>query len=302
MMKELLQQADVLKKLVVWGNAQPSLRAMILTSSRARPGGPVDLLSDYDVILAVTDADRFGREEAWLSDYGRPMVRWGDQSELYGLTTYFRGVLYEDYIKIDYSVWPDALLERVTAQATLPDGLDVGYQVLLDQDGRTAGWKPPSYKAHIPARPTEAEFQALVEEFWWTTTYVAKSLWRDELVFARFCLDYDIKLGVIRRLLEWRLEIDHDWAIKPGVHGRGLKQLLPAGIWSELAATYVGPDIEANWDALFRSAVLFRRVASEVGVAFGYAYPQQLDDAVSAYLNAVRKLPRSIEPPHSGDT
>src|SRR6266566_8130126 len=28
----------------------------------------------------------------------------GDQSTIYGLTTLFRGVLYEDYVKIDYSV------------------------------------------------------------------------------------------------------------------------------------------------------------------------------------------------------
>src|SRR5579884_918228 len=138
-MEALPGEADVLEKLVAWGSARPSIRAMILTSSRARPGGPVDLLSDYDVILAVTDAERFGQHDDWLSDYGQPMVRWGDQSELFGLTTYFRGVVYEDYVKIDYTVWPDALLERVSAQSALPDGLDVGYRVLLDKDGRTAG-------------------------------------------------------------------------------------------------------------------------------------------------------------------
>ena len=171
---------------------------MILTSSRARQDGLVDLLSDYDVILAVADAVHFGREESWLSDYGKPMVRYSDQSELYHVTTYFRGVLYEDYVKIDYSVWPAALLERISAEATLPDQLDVGYLVLLDKDSRTSGWKQPSYRAHIPDRPTGAEYQRLVEVFWWTTTYVAKSLWRDELVFARWCLDQEIKLGVLR--------------------------------------------------------------------------------------------------------
>src|SRR5436309_13139309 len=108
-MMQIPQEKEVVDKLVAWGTAHPLIRAMILTSSRARPDGPVDLLSDYDVILAATDAERFGREDAWLSDYGRPMVRWGDQSELYGLTTYFRGVLYEDMVKNDYSLWPDAL-------------------------------------------------------------------------------------------------------------------------------------------------------------------------------------------------
>lgn len=300
-MELLPREADVLAKLVAWGDTQPSIRAMILTSSRARPDGPVDLLSDYDVILAVTDAEQFGREEAWLSDYGLPMVQWGDQGELYGLTTYFRGVVYADYVKIDYSIWPVALLKEVSARVALPDGLDVGYRVLLDKDGGTTGWKPSSYQAHIPARPTEAEYRALVEEFWWGTTYVAKSLWREELVFAKWCLDCDTKLEAMRRLLEWRIEIDHDWSVKPGVHGRGLERLLPADVWADFASTYVGTDIEANWAALFRTTALFRQVAKGVGGALGYAYPQAVDDQVNVYLNAVWQLPRSIESPPSQD-
>jgi aminoglycoside 6-adenylyltransferase len=292
MLLALPPEADVLEKLIAWGNAQPSVRALILSSSRARPDGPVDLLSDYDLILAVTDPERFGRNDDWVFDYGPPLTRWGDESELLGLGTYFRGVVYEDYVKIDYTVWPDALLERVSDQADLPDELDAGYRVLLDKDGRTSGWKPPTYRAYIPVPPTEAQYRALIEEFWWNTTYVAKSLWRDELVFARFCLDHEIKLDVLRRLLEWRIEIDRGWRVRPGVWGRGLKRLLPADLWSELADTYVGPDIKDNWAALWRTVALFRRVAMEVGAALGYAYPQLLDDRMSTCLQGVRELPR----------
>lgn len=292
MMQALPQEKDVLEKLVAWGNAQPSIRAMILTSSLARPDGPVDLLSDYDLIFATTEAERFARDDAWVFDYGEPMVRWGDQGEMYGLTTYFRGVVYQDYIKIYYSIWPDALLERISAQEALPEELDAGYRVLLDKDGRTATWKPPSYKAFIPARPTEAEYLAVIEEFWWNATYIAKSFWRDELVFAKWCLDCDTKQISMLRMLEWCFEIDHNWSVRPGVLGRRLKRLLSADIWSELASTYVGPEIEANWDALYRTAALFRRVAKEVGDALGYTYPQALDDRVSAYLKAVQELPQ----------
>jgi hypothetical protein len=116
----LSQETDVLNKLREWGHAELSVRAMILTGSRARPDGPVDRFSDYDLILAVTEAERFGREDAWQFAYGEPMVRWGDQSELYGRTTYFRGVLYADGVKVDYSVWPDELLQRSADQAVLP--------------------------------------------------------------------------------------------------------------------------------------------------------------------------------------
>jgi len=49
-MQTLPQEAAVLHKLVAWGTAQPRVPGhdMILTSSRARADGTVDLLSDYD--------------------------------------------------------------------------------------------------------------------------------------------------------------------------------------------------------------------------------------------------------------
>jgi aminoglycoside 6-adenylyltransferase len=248
----------------------------------------VDALSDYDVVVAVTDADAFVRDEAWQFAYGQPAVRWGDKGELYGAKTYFRGVIYDDAVKIDYTVWPVELLQRVAAQERLPDMLDVGYRVLLDKDGATSGWPSPTYRAHIPARPTEQEYRELVEEFWWGATYVAKALWREEVVFAKFVLDHDMKFGALRRFLEWRIEIEHDWSVRPGAYGRGLEHWLPSDLRSELARTYVGAEIEENWAALFRTTALFRRIATEVGESLGYAYPQRVDDQVTAHLHAVQ--------------
>ena len=288
---QIPEEKEVVNKLVAWGAAHPLIRAMILTSSRTRPDGPVDLVSDYDLILAVSDVASFVSDNGWISGYGKPMVRWGDESEMHGLVTYFYGLVYQDYVKIDYSIWPVQLLERIAASNSLPDQLDVGYRVLFDKDRRTAGWKRASYQAHIPAKPTEVEYRALVEEFWWGATYVAKSLWRDDLVFAKWVLDQDLKLETMRRMLEWRIEIDHNWSIKPGIHGRGLKQLLPPKIWSEFAATYLPLDNRKTWVALDRVIALFRVVALDVGKALGYTYPQQVDDMVSAYLEAIRKMP-----------
>lgn len=290
-MPPLPDEADVLARLVAWGEAQPLIRALVLTSSRARADDSVDLLSDYDVIVAVSDATAFAADEAWTSGYGQPLVRWSDKHELYGVTTHFHGVVYADGVKVDYTIWPDALLERISQAADLPEDLDVGYRMLLDKDGRASGWPAPTYRAHIPAQPTEAEYRALVEEFWWDTTYVAKSLWRREIVFAKFSLDYDAKFGALRRFLEWRIELDHDWSLRPGAYGRGLEEHLPADFWSQLSGTYVGTEIEDNWNALLRTTALFRRVAVEIGDKLGYPYPHDVDEAVTAHLEGVRRLP-----------
>ncbi len=92
-------------------------------------------------------------------------------------------------------------------------------------------------------------------------------------------------------MLEWRIELDHDWSLVPGKLGRGLERLLPAQVSSELAGTYVGSEIGDNWAALFRTGALFSRVAKDVGAALGYPYPQQVEDAITAHLQAVRDLP-----------
>jgi aminoglycoside 6-adenylyltransferase len=284
----LPDENEVLARLVAWGEREDAIRALVLTSSRARGDDTVDELSDYDLIVVVRDVAPFADGYGWEVAHGTPVARWGDEHTVLGERTVFRGVVYEDGVKVDYSFWPESLLERVAEADELPADLDVGYRVLLDKDGRTAGWAAATYRAHIPARPSRGEYEALVEEFWWSVTYVAKALRRGEVVFAKFVLDYDAKLGPLRRFLEWRIEIEHGWSLRPGAYGRGLERLVDAETAAELAATYVGAEVEENWEALFRMTALFRRVAKEVGVALGYQYPQAADDAVSAYLAAVR--------------
>lgn len=289
----LPDEGIVLERLRAWGAADESVRALVLTSTRANPLAAVDPWSDFDVIAAVRDADTFVAGGAWESAYGRRLVGWGDEHELFGLTAYFRGVVHEDGVRIDWTIWPEELLDRVGAHADLPAVLDVGYRVLLDEDGRTAGWPAPTYRAHVPRPPAETEYRAVVEEFWWDALYVAKALWRGHVVQAKFSLDYDAKLVALRRLLEWRIELDRDWALAPGAYGKGIERLLPPGVWPELAATYVGAGIEENWEALDRTTALFRRVALEVGAALGHAYPQDVDDGVTAQLRAIRAHPRA---------
>lgn len=288
----LPRENDVIARLVAWVEQNDSIRALVLTSSRARDDGTTDLLSDYDVIVAIRDHEAFARDRGWTSAYGRPLAHWEDEHFIEGSITYFRGVMYEDGTKIDYTLWPEHVLDKVAESVALPADLDVGYRVLVDKDGRTASWHAPTYRAHLPTKPTQDEYEAAVHEFWWDTTYVAKSLWRGELFFAKFMLDYDTKFVAFRRLLEWKVELAHDWSLRPGSHGRGLERLLPTETWDALAATYVGTDIEDNWNALLRTTTLFREVAIEVGQALGFRYPQHVDDAVTAHIAAVRNLPQ----------
>ncbi|HMN28053.1 MAG TPA: aminoglycoside 6-adenylyltransferase, partial [Caldilineaceae bacterium] len=236
---------DPLDTLRRWANAQESVCAMLLTSTRAVPQATVDRYSDYDVILVVDDIHPYYADRSWLEEFGEVLVSYWDpihRGPDDDLERFANVIQFTSGLKIDFTLWPVALLQRIAAAAALPAELDAGYLVLLDKEQLTAGLRPPTYQAYIPARPSEQAFQTLVEEFFSDAPYVAKSLWRDELMPAKLCLDYDMKHVYLRQLLEWRVEIDHNWSAPVGALGKGLKKRLPPAIWSYLEGAFAGAD------------------------------------------------------------
>src|SRR5918912_3839456 len=106
-----------------------------------------------------------------------------------------------------------------------------------------------SCRAYLPPKPSAQRYQDVVEEFWYETTYVAKYLWRDELVAARTVLDGILRREVLQPMLEWLIEVEHDWSVNPGTLGRSLKRYVRPAVWAQLEQTYAGPAMEANWRA-----------------------------------------------------
>ncbi|MDQ3693122.1 MAG: aminoglycoside 6-adenylyltransferase [Chloroflexota bacterium] len=289
-MRLATDEAEVLAKIERWASGHDLIRLVLLTSSRAVPNGPVDLLSDYDIVLVVSEPEAFAETAEWVHGFGAPLIIVRDRESPDGIEKQSCMVLYDDGTKVDYSVWPLTVLAAIRTTGRLPEEFDVGYRVLLDKDGLAGELPPATYQAHIPAPPTAAEYRGVVEELWWVATYVAKYLWRDEFLPARVILDYELKYLLLRRLLEWQIELDHQWSIRPGFFGRGLQRSLDPETWAEFEATYTGADREQSWAALFRTIALFRRLAIGVGRDLGHEYPRELETKMMSYLRQIRDL------------
>ena len=287
------KEHDVVSSLVQWAESKVDIRAMLLTSTRTNPHVTVDEFSDYDVILAVTDCRQYSESDDWLADFGKVLTVYRDPIRTeFGLEKFCRVTHYEDGTKIDYTVYPVDLLKRIAEEPELPTHLDVGYAVLVDKDKLTEQLKPPTYKAYIPVIPTEKEYQTLVEEFFSETIYVAKHICRDDLMPLKYCLDFMAKQKHLRRMLEWRVELNHNWSLKPGAYGKNLKKYVAPAIWSELESTYVGAGKDENWEALFKTISVFREVAIEIADYLSYSYPFSLDQRVVKYLDKIKGLYR----------
>ncbi|MBN1876456.1 MAG: aminoglycoside 6-adenylyltransferase [Anaerolineae bacterium] len=284
---------DITPILIQWATEHEAVRVMLITSNRGRPHAHIDVLSDYDVILIMQDIYPFVVDRTWLNDFGDPLVVYWDPVEpdpIFNIDQCGNVTQYADGLKIDFTFWPVELFKRILAAPELPAELDAGYRVLLDKDGMTNTMRTPTFTAYVPIPPSYEAYQTFINDFLSDAPYVAKYLWRDELLPAKWCLDYDMKHIYLRQMLEWRLEIDHGWAIPVGNLGKGLKKNLPSDIWAQLEETYVGAHIEDNWDALVRTMALFRQVAIEVGTYLGYTYPDELHQRVNAYIEQIKQM------------
>ena len=286
-------QEDVFATLIQWAEQRPTVRAMLLTSTRAIPNAAVDFLSDYDVILIVDDIRPFYEDRSWLDDFGEVLIVYWDPlypGPQYGMERTANVTQYVDGLKIDFTLWPLELFQKIVQAPALEAELDAGYRVLLDKDNLTKRLKPPTYKAYIPTRPTNEAYQLLINDFFTDVPYMGKCLLRGELLPAKWCLDYDMKHVHLRPMLEWLVGVRYDWTVTTGSLGKGLKKQLPPDVWSQLENTYAGGNIQENWEALFRTIALFRQVAIEVGAGLGYEYPRVLDRRVTTYVRNMQSL------------
>jgi aminoglycoside 6-adenylyltransferase len=273
-----VEQPEMIERFTRWSEGQQLVRAMLLTSTRSIPGGAVDQFSDYDVILVMGDILTFHEEHGWLEAFGPVLAVYHDPlREEYGTQTSGYVVQYADGLKIDFTLWPAAVLQAIVSSADLPEELDAGYLVLLDKDGLARQLKPPTYRAYIPRPPDEAAFLEKIENFFVDAVYVAKYLRRDDLPGAKVVLDYFIRVENLIPMLEWHAAIDHDWKLKTGIYGRGLKRRLRPDLWERFERTYAGAGIAENRRALWETVALFRDSAREVAVRMGFAYPEALD-------------------------
>ncbi len=284
----MIAEKEMLARFVRWGEEREDVRAMVLTSTRTTPGGYVDEFSDYDIIIYTRDILPYFQSRDWLEYFGHVLVLYRDPiSEEFGFKSFAYITQFEDGLKIDFTLAEAGQLPAVAADAQrngLSPDLDLGYKVLLDKDHLSAGLPEPTHRAFIPGRPTQVEFETEVEVFFHEATYVAKHLRRDDLMPAKFNLDHMMKGENLRQMLEWHMQLTRNWSQKAGAYGKRLKRYTRPDLWAELERTYVGPGADENWDAMFATIDLFRKVALEVGQALGLAYPMEMDRRATAYL------------------
>ena len=291
-MEQAAPDDKMINQLTEWAKQRESVRVVILTSTRAIPGGHVDAYSDYDVVVVTDDVREMATDLGWQDHFGEVLISYWDPVEedvTTGAASASNITNYVNGLKIDFGLWTPRHFSDMTSGPDPDEEFDAGYRVLVDKDGLTADLPAPTFTSFVPIRPDEEEFLRLITDFLIGVPYVAKNLLRDELLPMKWVLDFDMRYTYLVPMLQWRVECDHDWSLKGGNLGKGLKAHLAEDVWTDLEGTFTGSDPESNWQALFAMIDLFDRVAREVAGLLAYSYPAELVSSVAAHAQQMRE-------------
>jgi aminoglycoside 6-adenylyltransferase len=263
------------------------IRAVVLNGSRANPHAAPDPFQDYDVVYLVTDVTPFRRNFDWIRRFGELMILQTPDDMEDPPPSDHAGYAYlmqfADGNRIDLGIFPVGGHAQFTQ-----DSLSV---LLLDKDGAVGPAPPPSDRDYLPKPPTAKQFADCCNEFWWVCPYVAKGLWRDQIVYAKYMLDQVLRTQLMR-MLTWHTGLRTGFSRDLGGFGKYLPRYLEPELWEQFRRTYADASCDNNWEALFAMCSLFRNAALAIAQHFGFEYPIGDDGRGSAHLKHVRELPR----------
>ena len=258
MMNLILQIADTLE-----------VEAIALSGSRTNPQASKDKFQDYDVVYIVDDLEDLISDLSWLDQFGKRII---EQEVTLGHRRLYL-MFFEDGNRIDLTLCPkEYIQEWVDSEAN--------FEVIKDDKGLFEAYQPNS-KRYWTVPPTEEEFAASCNEFWWVSAYVVKAIRRNQLIYATDHL-YGICQQELLKVLAWQVTSDRG-VVDIGKNYKYLFQYLPAGQEKEFSALLALSSFEKITQSLFSTMGLFNREAQILAQKMGFTYDKEVAEKMIAY-------------------
>ena len=251
------------------------VEAVALSGSRINPQTQEDEFQDYDVVYIVENLNDLLSDLSWLDQFGMRLI---EQHNVLGHRRLYL-MLFEDGNRIDLTLCPkESIQEWVDSEAN--------FEVIKDDKGLFEAYQPNS-KRYWTAPPTEEEFAASCNEFWWVSAYIVKAIRRNQLIYATDHL-YGICQQELLKVLAWQVTSDRG-VVDIGKNYKYLFQYLQAEQEKEFSALLDLSSLEKVSQFLFATMKLFDCEAQKLAKKMGFAYDQEVAEKMMRY--AKEKLP-----------
>ena len=245
------------------------VEAVALSGSRSDIHSLRDEFQDYDVVYIVENLEDLISDLSWLDQFG---IRLIEQHNVLGHRRLYL-TLFEDGNRIDLTLCPkEHIQEWVDSEAN--------FEVIKDDKGLFEAYQPNS-KRYWTAPPTEEEFAASCNEFWWVSAYIVKAIRRNELIYATDHL-YGICQQELLKVLAWQVTSDKG-VVDIGKNYKYLFQYLPAEQEKEFSALLDLSSFDKITQSLFATMGLFNREAQILAQKMGFTYDKEVAEKMISY-------------------
>mgnify|MGYP000853683336 CR=1 FL=1 len=245
------------------------VEAVALSGSRTTPDSPKDEFQDYDVVYIVENLEELISDLSWLDQFGNRLIEQHNVLEHRHLYL----MLFEDGNRIDLTLCPkEHIQEWVDSEA--------GFSVLKDDKGLFEDYLP-NPKRYWTVLPSEEEFAASCNEFWWVSAYVVKGIRRNQMIYAIDHL-YGICQQELLKVFAWQV-VSARGTVDIGKNYKYLFQYLPAKQEKEFSNLLDLSSLEKVTQSLFATMKLFDCEAQELAKKMGFAYNHKEAKKMMAY-------------------
>lgn len=255
------------------------IRIVSMEGSRTNINVPKDDFQDYDISFLVTEMGSFKESDQWLEIFGkRVMMQKPEAMDLFPPTLgnwFSYLMLFDDGTKMDLKLIPLNELDGYLSKDKL-------IKILLDKDGRIQKLPVPSDEDYWIKKPSAAYFDDCCNEFWFVSTYIAKGLCRNEILFSAYHMEAIARKQLLT-MLSWNVGTENDFNFSVGKNCKYIRKYLSDKQWNLLMKTYRMDNLDDSWDALYSAHKLFRLASSNVAEKLGFPYPNY-DANITKYI------------------
>jgi len=272
---------EVMNQVLEFARDDDTIRVVMLNGSRVNINAPVDIMQDYDIVFFVSGIENISYKlnRSWINQFGELVIL---QQNDFEDDSYIFLMQFKDGVRIDLRFCDIKRVNTIVKEDTLS-------KILMDKDNIVDQLSLPNDKIYLVKKPTEEEWDKLLNNMWWIQTYIAKGIWRDELPYVKYMYDV-ILIDGVRRLLSWYIGMQHEWNINVGKCGKWYKRLLENDLYSRYVSLYSSVEYEDVWNKLFKTGEFIRELGIELSTKLGYKYPMNDDTNVTEYITKIRMI------------
>lgn len=270
-------------------NSDNRVLAVYMNGSRTNKNVPKDIFQDYDIVFVVKETKSFINDKKWIGNFGNILYMQypeenpfypSDKENCYGWLMQF-----DDGVRIDLHVET----VQYARKSILEDKL---CRILMDKENILPEIPESTDEDYYVKKPSETQFLACANNFWWCTNNLAKGLWRKEMPYVQDMANFVVRKE-LERMLSWKAGIKTNFSVSTGKSSKYLYKWIGEEEYKEYLNTYFGGDIEEAWKAVFSMCNLFNSVAGFVARELEYTYNKKEAEAAEGFLRRVKNLPEN---------